>query len=306
MTLPIEAPKANEVSIQHVACGVNFIDIYQRTGLYPVNLPAILGVEAAGSVVAVGKEVHHLKVGDRVVYASSSPGAYSTERTLDATVVCKLPDHITFEEAAAIHLKGLTVEYLFTRTLKLVAGDTILFHAAAGGVGLIACQWARALGVKLIATASSDEKCHLAEEYGAWKSVNYTKDDFVAKVKEWTNGSGVRAVYDSLGKDTWDRSLNCLQPLGMMVSFGNASGPIPPVDINALAAKGSLFVTRPVLFHYTDTREHCQAMADHLYQMVESGKIRPHIHKKYPLQLGSEAHNELAARKSTGSILLLP
>ena len=261
----LETPSSGEVTVEHKAVGLNYIDIYQRTGLYPLELPTALGVEASGVVTQVGDGVEHLKVGDRVAYASGEPGAYADVRNLEAAQVCKLPDDISFKIGAAVMLKGLTVQYLFHRTTHLNRGDTVLFHAAAGGVGLIACQWARSEGINLIATAGSDEKCQLALQHGAKYCINYKSQDFVKEVKEITNGVGVEAVMDSVGASTFQGSLDCLKPLGMMISFGNASGKVPPFDIGILAAKGSLKVTRPTVFSHISNRDTCQLMACLLY-----------------------------------------
>src|SRR5215468_1652302 len=261
--VPVGDPGPGEVRVRHRACGINFIDIYHRTGLYPNQLPLVLGCEGAGVVEAVGSGVTHLAIGDRVAYAARTPGSYGEARVLPAIPVVKLPDTIDFETGAAMMLKGLTVQYLLRRTrIELQPGDLIVWHAAAGGVGLIACQWAKALGLRLIGTAGSDEKCRLAEQHGAAHTINYRREDVVARVREITGGKGVPVVYDSVGKDTWDRSLDCLAPLGLMVSFGNASGPVPPIALGQLAQKGSLHVTRPTLSTHTATRAAAQAMAD--------------------------------------------
>ncbi|PYE74917.1 NADPH:quinone reductase-like Zn-dependent oxidoreductase [Xylophilus ampelinus] len=243
----VGAPGPGEIRIRHKAVGLNFIDVYQRTGLYPFAMPLQLGMEAAGTVEAVGEGVTHLVPGDRAAYASAPPGSYSEERVMPARNVCKLPDAIDFETGAAMMLKGLTAQYLLKKTLPvegLRPGDQVLFHAAAGGVGLIACQWARVLGLQLIATAGSDEKCALALESGAAHAINYRTEDFAARVGEITDGRGVKVVYDSVGKDTWEKSLDCLRPFGLMASFGNASGPAPAFAPGVLGAKGSLYVTR--------------------------------------------------------------
>ncbi|MFN3297571.1 quinone oxidoreductase family protein [Caldimonas sp.] len=302
-------PGPGEVRIRHHACGLNFIDIYQRTGLYQGPLPLTLGMEAAGVVEAVGEGVTHLEPGQRVAYASQPPGAYCEVRVMPARCVVKLPDGIDFETGAAMMLKGLTVQYLLRKTQPqggLQEGDPVLFHAAAGGVGLIACQWARAMGLQLIGTAGSDEKCALAREMGAAHVINYNKEDFVERVKEITGGRGVKVVYDSIGKDTWERSLDCLRPLGLMVSYGNASGPVPPIHLATLAAKGSLYVTRPTLFTHLATRESTQAMADDLFEMVGSGQVKIRVDQRYPLAEVAQAHRDLEARKTTGSTVLLP
>jgi NADPH:quinone reductase len=302
-------PGTGEVRVRHHACGVNFIDIYHRSGLYPLPLPAILGVEAAGVVEAVGAGVTHLAVGDRVAYAAPKPGSYSEVRVLAATPVVRLPDTIDFERGAAMMLKGLTVQYLLRRTRPqrpLVAGDYILWHAAAGGVGLIACQWAKALGLVLVATAGSDEKCQLAVRYGAAYALNYRTEDVVARVRELTGGRGVRVVYDSVGKDTWERSLDCVEPLGLVVSFGNASGPVPPVNLGVLAQKGSLYVTRPTLFTHLASRDAAQEMADELFAMVASGAIVIDSPRRYALADAVQAHRDLEARNTTGALVLVP
>ncbi len=302
-------PGPGEIRIRHQACGLNFIDVYQRTGLYPLPLPATLGMEAAGIVEAVGPGVSHLAPGDRAAYASQPPGAYSEARVMPARCVVRLPEAIAFDTAAAMMLKGLTVQYLLKKTLPaggLQPGDFILFHAAAGGVGLIACQWARALGLQLIGTAGSDEKCALAAAYGAAHTINYRREDFVARVKEITGGRGVKAVYDSVGLDTFEKSLDCLAPFGLIANYGNASGKAPPVDLGTLAAKGSLYVTRPTLFTHLATREGTQAMADDLFAVVASGQVKIRIDQRYPLAEAAQAHRDLEARKTTGSSVLLP
>jgi NADPH2:quinone reductase len=300
-------PGPGEIRIRHKAVGLNFIDVYQRTGLYQLPMPARLGMEASGIVEAVGEGVTHLKAGDRAAYASHPPGSYCEVRVMPAKCVVKLPDAIDFDTGAAMMLKGLTAQYLLKRTQPqggLQKGDFILFHAAAGGVGLIACQWAKALGLQLIGTAGSDAKCQLARENGAAHAINYAKEDFLARVKEITGGKGVKAVYDSVGKDTWDKSLDCLQPFGLMASFGNASGPVPPFAPGILGAKGSLYVTRQTLFTHIATREATQAMADDLFEAVTSGKVKIRIDQRYPLEQVQQAHRDLEARKTTGSTIL--
>lgn len=304
--VPVGQPGPGEVRIRHKAIGLNFIDVYQRSGLYALNLPATLGMEASGIIEAVGPGVTHLQAGDRAAYASQPPGSYSEVRVMPATAVCKLPDAIDFETGAAMMLKGLTVQYLLRRTLPaegLHAGDTILWHAAAGGVGLIACQWAKALGLQLIATAGSDEKCQLALDNGAAHAINYRREDFAARVKEITEGQGVKAVYDSVGKDTWEGSLACLRLFGLMASFGNASGPVPPFAPAVLASK-NLYLTRATLFPHIATRERCQAMADELFQVVTSGQVKIHIAQRFPLAEVQAAHRALEARQTTGSTIL--
>jgi NADPH2:quinone reductase len=307
--LPVGNPGPGEIRIRHQACGLNFIDVYQRTGLYANPLPLTLGMEGAGIVEAVGDGVTHLLPGDRAAYASNPPGSYSEARVMPAKTVCKLPDHIAFDTAAGMMLKGLTAQYLLKRTLPvqgLQPGDYVLFHAAAGGVGLIACQWAKALGLKLIGTAGSAAKCALALEHGAAFAVDYGKEDFVARVKEITGGKGVKVVYDSVGKDTFERSLDCLRPFGLMASFGNASGPVPPFAPGMLGPKGSLYLTRQTLFTHIATREATQAMADDLFAVVGSGQVKIRIDQRYPLADAAQAHRDLEARKTTGSSVLLP
>jgi NADPH2:quinone reductase len=300
-------PGPGEIRIRHKAIGLNFIDVYQRTGLYPLPMPATLGMEGSGIVEAVGSGVTHLKAGDRAAYASHPPGSYSELRVMPAKNVCKLPDAISFETGAAMMLKGLTAQYLLKRTLPqggLKAGDFVLFHAAAGGVGLIAVQWAKAMGLRLIGTAGSDEKCRLAKSLGAEFMVNYSKEDFKEKVKEITGGKGVKVVYDSVGKDTWDKSLDCLQPFGLMASFGNSSGPVQPFAPGILGNKGSLFVTRQTLFTHIATRESNQEMADDLFAAVTSGQVEIRIDQSFPLTQVREAHQALEARKTTGCSIL--
>ena len=304
--VPIGEPGPGEVRVRHRACGINFIDIYHRTGLYPLPLPLVLGAEAAGVVEAVGPGVTHLAVGDRVGYAARTPGSYAEARVLPATPVVKLPDSIDFETAAGMMLKGLTVQYLLRRTrVELKPGDPIVWHAAAGGVGLIACQWARALGLELIGTAGTDDKCRLAHDHGAAHVINYRREDVVARVREITGGKGVNVVYDPVGKDTWERSLDCLAPLGVLVTFGNASGPVPPVNLGVLALKGSLYVQRPTLATHLATREAAQQSADELFGMVTSGKVKIPVERRYPLAEASRAHRDLEARITTGAGVLV-
>ena len=300
-------PGPGEIRIRHNAVGLNFIDVYQRSGLYTLPMPLQLGMEGSGVVEAVGAGVTHLKVGDRAAYASNPPGSYSEVRVMPAKCVCKLPDAISFETGAAMMLKGLTAQYLLKRTLPqggLKEGDFVLFHAAAGGVGLIACQWAKALGLQLIGTAGSDAKCALAKAHGAAHVINYSTEDFAARVKEITGGRGVKVVYDSVGKDTWDKSLDCLQPFGLMASFGNASGAVPPFAPGMLGAKGSLYVTRQTLFTHIATRESTQEMADELFAVVGSGKVKILIEQRYALEDVQQAHRDLEARKTTGCTIL--
>ena len=303
----VGAPGPGELRIRHKAIGLNFIDVYHRTGLYKMAMPLQLGMEASGIVEAVGEGVTHLKAGDRAAYASQPPGSYCEERVMPAKTVCKLPDAIDFETGAAMMLKGLTAQYLLKRTLPqggLKEGDFVLFHAAAGGVGLIACQWAKALGLQLIGTAGSDAKCALARAHGAAHAINYSTEDFQARVKEITGGRGVKVVYDSVGKDTWDKSLDCLQPFGLMASFGAASGPPEPFSAGILATKGSIYVTRQTLFTHIATREVCQEMADDLFAAVTSGKVKIRIDQRYPLADVQQAHRDLEARKTTGCTII--
>ena len=297
-------PGPGEVRIAHKAIGLNFIDVYQRTGLYPMTLPHPMGMEAAGVIEAVGEGVTHLKAGDRAAYAANPPGAYAEARVMPAAQVCPLPEGISFEEGAAMMLKGMTVEYLFHRTTPLQKGDTVLFHAAAGGVGLIACQWARSEGITLIGTAGTEEKCQLALDHGASHCINYREGDWSAKVRELTGGKGVDVVMDAVGKDTFDGSLDALKPLGMMISFGNASGPVPPFNIAVLGQKGSLKITRPTLFTHIGDHETCQAMAAHLADKVLSKDVKINIGQRFALRDVAKAHEALEARKTTGSTVL--
>jgi NADPH2:quinone reductase len=299
-------PGPGEVRIRHAAVGLNFIDVYFRTGLYPQPLPGGLGQEAAGTIEAVGPGVTGFQAGDRVAYAGRPNGAYSEERVMPAELLVKLPDSISFDTAAAMMLQGMTVQYLLRQTYQVKAGDTILFHAAAGGIGLIACQWARALGVNLIGTAGSDEKAALALQHGASHAINYKTENFVERVKEITGGRGVQVVYDAIGKDTFIGSLDCLRPRGLMVSFGSASGPVTPFGVSELASRGSLFLTRPTLAHYTATREDLEATAGDLFAMVDSKQIGIEINQRYALKDVGQAHADLEGRRTTGSTILTP
>jgi NADPH2:quinone reductase len=303
----VRDPGPGEVRIRHSACGVNFIDTYFRTGLYASKLPLILGSEGAGVIEAVGPGVTHLAVGDRAAYAAKTQGSYAETRTLDASVVVRLPDGVTFESAAAGMLKGLTVQYLLRRTAiygGLHAGDAILWHAAAGGVGLIACQWAKALGLVVIGTAGSADKCELAKKHGATHVIDYRTEDVVARVREISGGRGVKVVYDSVGKDTWERSLDCLAPLGILVAFGNASGPIPPLAPLELSRRGSLYLHRPTLNTHLASREVTQEMADDLFAMMTSGKVTIDVSRRYRLEDAAQAQIALESRKTTGSMIL--
>lgn len=302
---PVGDPGPGQVRIRHHACGLNFIDIYQRSGLYPMQLPQALGMEAAGVIEAVGDGVTHLQPGDRAAYASMPPGAYAQARVMPAAQICKLPDAIGFDTAAAMMLKGLTVQYLFHRTTALGRGDTVLFHAAAGGVGLIACQWARSEGITLIGTAGSDDKCALARDHGAAHCINYRSGDFAARVRDLTGGAGADAVMDSVGADTFQGSLDCLKPLGMMISFGSSSGPVPPFSLSLLAGK-SLRLTRPTLFTHIADHAACMEMADMLFAKVLSGAVRIRIDQRFPLGKVADAHRALEARQTTGSTILQP
>ena len=302
-------PGPGEIRIRHKAVGLNFIDVYQRSGLYPMAMPLQLGMEAAGVVEAVGEGVSHLQVGDRAAYASQPPGAYCDLRVMPAKCVCKLPDGISFDTGAAMMLKGLTAQYLLKKTLPqggLNPGDFVLFHAAAGGVGLIASQWARALGVNMIGTVGSDEKGKLALEHGCSHVINYRTENFVERVKEITGGKKLPVVYDSIGKDTWPASLDCLQPLGLMVSFGNSSGPVSGVDLGILAAKGSLFVTRQTLMAYTSSRATMEEMANNVFNMMKDGKLDLAARQTYSLADAAKAHRDLEARNTTGGMILVP
>lgn len=299
-------PGTNEIRIRHTAIGLNFIDVYQRSGLYKLDLPHALGMEGAGVIEAIGEGVTHLKVGDRAAYAAMPPGSYSEARVMPAAQVCPIPDGVTDEDAAAVMLKGMTTHYLFRRTTPLTKGDTVLFHAAAGGVGLIACQWARSEGITLIGTASSDEKCQLARDHGAAHMINYSTEDFPARVRDLTDGKGVTAVMDGVGKDTFEGSLRSLAPLGMLMSFGNASGPVPPFEIARLGALGSLKVTRPTLFTHISDHASCQQMAAEVFEKVAKGDVKLQIHQRYPLADIARAHKDLEARKTTGATIIQP
>ncbi|MGM0561478.1 MAG: quinone oxidoreductase family protein [Pseudomonadota bacterium] len=303
----LPAPGSGEVRLKHAAVGLNYIDVYHRTGLYPTGEPPVtIGLEGAGTIQAVGDGVEELKEGMRVAYASPPIGSYAQERNMPADRLVRLPDGIDDQTAAAMMLQGMTVQYLIRRTYRVKAGETVLFHAAAGGVGLIASQWLKALGVKVIGTVGSDEKAELAKAHGCTHTINYRTEDFVARVKELTHGVGVPVVYDSIGKETFEASLDCLQPMGTMVSFGNASGPVEAFDLGLLAAKGSLFVTRPSLMAYTAKRADLVASANELFEVVQSGAVKIEINQTYPLSETAQAHRDLEARKTTGSTILLP
>ncbi len=297
-------PGPGQVQVRHHAIGLNYIDVYYRTGLYPMTLPGGAGLEAAGEVLAVGEGVTEFSVGDRVAYAGGSPGAYAECRNMPAKPLVRIPDSIGYETAAAMMLKGLTVQYLFHRTYKLQAGETILFHAAAGGVGLIAMQWAKALGATVIGTVGSPEKAELARSHGCDHTILYREENVPERVREITSGKMVPVVYDGVGKDTFQASIDSLAPFGLMVSFGNASGPVPPVPLTAL--KGSLFITRPGLMNHTSDRATLLTMADDLIRMVSTGKVRIDIERRYALADAAQAHRDLESRRTTGSSILLP
>jgi NADPH2:quinone reductase len=302
----VPAPGPGEARIRQTAVGVNYIDTYHRSGLYPLPLPSGLGAEAAGVVEALGSGVDYLKVGDRVAYGLSPVGAYAQARVLPADRLVKLPDGIDDRVAATLMLKGLTVQYLFRQTFPLHGGETILFHAAAGGVGLIACQWARALGVTMIGTVGSDEKAALAKAHGCAHTIVTRRENFVDRVKEITGGKGVPVVYDSVGKDTFPASLDCLQPRGMFVTFGNSSGPITAFNVGLLAQKGSLYMTRPTLFNYASKRSDLTAMADDLFAQVLKGNIKSEARQVFPLAEAAAAHRALESRATTGATVLIP
>lgn len=305
-TLELPPPGPGEIQIEHKAIGLNFIEIYWRTGLYPLPMPSVLGTEAAGVVCAVGEGVHEFKEGDRVAYASGPVGSYSTARNLGAQHVVKLPDGIEFETAAAIMLKGLTAQYLLRRVYKVQAGEPVLFHAAAGGVGLIACQWAKALGAQVIGSVSTPEKAALALSNGCDHVVLSGEADWVQHVRKITQGVGVPVVYDGIGKTTFVQSLDCLKPRGMMVSFGNASGAVDPVPLGWLAQRGSLVLTRPTLASFTADPAELRESAAELFEVVKGGKVKVHINLRMPLGEAAKAQALLESRKTTGSAVLLP
>jgi NADPH:quinone reductase len=304
--VPVGDPGPGEARIRLKAVGLNYIDTYHRSGLYPLPLPSPIGREGAGVVEAVGTGVTDIKPGDRVAWTTGPLGTYAEVKIHPAERLVKLPDGIAFEQAACMMLQGLTVHYLLRRTYPVKAGETILFHAAAGGVGLIACQWARALGATLIGTVGSEEKAAIARENGAAHTIIYTKEDFLPRVKEITGGKGVPVVYDSIGKDTFMKSLDCLQPRGLMVSFGNATGPVDAFNLGVLAAKGSLYVTRPTLDTHVGKREELLAATDELFGHVLAGRIKVAPRQSYPLKDAAQAHRDLEARKTTGSTILVP
>jgi NADPH2:quinone reductase len=297
-------PGAGQIKLRHTAIGVNFVDTYQRSGLYPMQMPQTAGNEGAGVVEAVGSGVTALKAGDRVAYTGLI-GSYCGERLVPADRMVKIPEGISDEQAASIMLKGMTVHYLIHSTYAVKAGDTVLWHAAAGGVGLLACQWLKALGVTVIGTVGSPEKAKLAKAHGAEHVIDYSKENFVERVKEITGGKGLPVVYDSVGKTTWEGSLDCLRPLGLWVVFGNASGPVPPLNTGILAQKGSLYVTRPTLATYIASRADLEARSKSLFEVVKSGKVKIEITGRYKLVDAAQAHRDLEGRKTTGSVILL-
>ena len=299
-------PQPGQVRLRQTAVGLNYIDIYHRTGVYPTALPGGLGVEAAGVVEAVGEGVALFKTGDRVAYAGGVAGAYAESRVVPATLLVKLPDNVSDEVAAGFLLQGMTVQFLIRACYKVKPGQTVLWHAAAGGVGLVACQWLKALGVNVIGTVSSEDKAAIARAHGCAHTIISTREDIAARVRELTGGAGVPVVYDSVGKDTWDTSLNSLQPLGTMVSFGNSSGVVPPFSVGQLAAKGSLFVTRPILAHYIARREDLESTARDLFDFLASGSVNVGIRQRYALKDAAQAHMDLEGRKTTGSSILVP
>lgn len=299
-------PGAGEVRIKHTAIGLNYIDTYHRTGLYKIPMPTVLGREGAGVIESVGAGVNEFKIGDRVAYASSPIGSYSEIRLMPAERVVKVPDNVTDQQAASMMLKGMTAQYLLRRTFKVKKGDTILFHAAAGGVGLIVSQWARHLGATVIGTVGSEEKAVIARQAGCHHIINYSTEDFVARVAEITGGKKCDVVYDGVGKDTFLKSLDCVRPLGTVALFGNASGKVEPLDLGILAGKGSLFVTRPTLDTYVAKREELVATANELFDVVGRGIVKTEINQTYALKDAAQAHRDLEARKTTGSTVLMP
>jgi len=304
--IDVPEPAPGEARVRHAAVGLNFIDVYHRNGLYPLPLPSGIGLEGAGVVEAVGAGVSEVAVGDRVAYAGGPLGAYAEARNIPAHRLLRLPDSITFETAAAMMLQGVTAAYLLRRTYRVQAGDAVLIHAAAGGVGLIACQWAKALGATVIGTVGSAAKAELAKAHGCDYVINYASEDFSRRVREITAGEGVAVVYDGVGKDTFSGSLDCLRPMGMMVTYGNASGPVPPLDLLTLTQKGSLFVTRPTLMNYTAKRSDLEALGGELFAVVASGQVRIEVNQRYALKDAAAAHRDLEARKTTGSTIFIP
>lgn len=304
--LALDAPGPGDVQVRHHAIGLNFIDTYHRTGLYPLPLPSGIGLEGAGVIEAIGPEVSGFSVGDRVAYAGGPPGAYSESRNLPAHRLLHLPEEVSYETGAAMMLQGLTAAYLLRRTYRVQAGDTVLIHAAAGGVGLIASQWAKALGATVIGTVGSEAKAKIARAHGCDHVIDYSREDFASKVREITAGEGVPVVYDGVGRATFDGSLDCLRPLGMMVSYGNASGTVPPFDLLELSRRGGLFLTRPTLANYTARREDLVGLGDALMDVVRGGQVKIEVHQRYALRDAALAHRDLEARLTTASTVLVP
>ena len=302
----VGAPGPGQARVRHTAVGLNYIDTYHRSGLYKLALPSGIGSEAAGVVVAVGEGVSDIAEGDRVAYSGGPLGAYADERVVPADRLVKIPEGVSDAMAATLMLKGLTVQYLLRQTYRVQQGETILFHAAAGGVGLIACQWARAIGASMIGTVGSDDKAALAKANGCTHVIVYTRENFVERVKELTGGKGVPVVYDSVGKDTFPASLDCLKPRGLFVSFGNSSGPVSGFELGMLAQKGSLYVTRPTLATYAATRENLLAMAGEMFDLVREGKLKSEARQTYPLEDAAQAHRDLESRKTSGATVLVP
>ena len=304
--LPVPSPAAGQILVRHQAVGLNYIDTYHRSGLYPLKMPAVIGLEAAGTVEAIGDGVTRFQVGDRVAYAGGPIGAYAEVRNIPAHRLLILPDSIGFDTGAAMMLQGLTAAYLLRKTYRVQPGDAVLIHAAAGGVGLIACQWAKALGATVIGTVGSPAKAELAKAHGCDHVIDYTAENFTQRVRDITGGEGVPVVYDGVGKDTFMGSLDCLRPMGMMVSYGNASGPVPPVDLILLSQKGSLFITRPTLMTYPAQRADLLELGRELFDRVAGGQLRIEVNQRYALRDAAQAHRDLEARKTTGSVILLP
>ena len=302
----VGSPKSNEIKVTNHAIGLNYIDTYHRSGLYPLPLPSGIGLEAAGKVEEVGSDVKDFNIGDNIAYASMPIGAYSQQRIIPAKVAVKVPDGISHKLAATLMTKGLTTNYLICKTYVLKAGETVLFHAAAGGVGQIFAQWANSIGAKVIGTVGSDEKIKIAKENGYFHVINYTKDDFAKEVMKITNNEGVPAVFDGVGKETFQGSISCLKPRGMMVSFGNASGPLNPVNVSKDIQSKSLYLTRPTIAHYFTNREELQAGADAIFEKIKFGKIKIKISKEYKLSDAKQAHEDLESRKLTGPAILIP
>ncbi len=304
--IEVGEPSKGQVRIRHTAIGVNFIDTYHRSGLYPIPLPSGLGSEAAGVVEAVGPGVTEVQVGERVVYAGGPPGAYAESRLMPANLLIPIPADISDQTAAAVMLKGMTAQYLIRRTYRIQAGDTVVFYAAAGGVGLIACQWLKALGATVVGVVSSDEKAEIARAHGCHHVIVSTREDIAKRVREITGGKGVPVVYDSVGKDTFLTSLDCLQPLGLLVSFGNSSGKVAPFDLGILAQKGSLYVTRPTLATYTATRADLEATAKEVFDVIRAGHVRVEVRHTYPLAEAVQVHRDLEGRRTVGSVVMIP